>query len=62
MNIESAVIRDRLYRLNGALSSLGEIKILQDKYEALILQVRAEQEELRQEILLIESEKIDALH
>ena len=62
MNIESAVIRDRLYRLNGALSSLGEIKILQDKSEALILQVRAEQEELRQEILLIESEKIDALH
>ena len=62
MNIESAVIRDRLYRLNGALSSLGEIKILQDQYEALILQVRAEQEELRQEILLIESEKIDALH
>lgn len=47
MNIESQVIRDRLYRLNDALSSLGETKKIQDKYEALLLQVKADQEELR---------------
>ena len=61
MNIESQVIRDRLYRLNDALSSLGETKILQDKYEALILQVKADQDKLRQEIVIVEGEKIEAL-
>jgi len=47
MNIESAVIRDRLYMLNNALRTLGDSKILQDKYEAMILKVKLEQEELR---------------
>lgn len=50
MSIESSVIRDRLHRLNEAMSSLGEIKILQDKFEADILQVKAELEELRHEL------------
>ena len=61
MNIESEVIRDRLYRLNDALSSLGETKKIQDKYEAVLLQVKAEQEELRHEIGIVEGEKIEAL-
>lgn len=55
------MIRDRLYRLNEAHESLGETKILQDRHEAMILKSKALEDELKSEISIVESEKIEAL-
>ena len=42
LSIENDVMRERLGRLFEAMASLGEVKMLQDRYEVLIEQTKNE--------------------